>query len=203
MMRFHLLLVVIVAGCKIVFLCHLDSNTANMCYWVCNVCPCSCLLVEVGYKKWSFRELRAPAHIMKQNVAPSILTPFSSKSAKKWDDATQKTKLDEGSKGGLKITNLCYYLSFVSFFTNVEAYIHVFEVKESIFQGFEKIRPFVFPKMLALSQIKLRGCFCCCARNPFKYWCFVTVEWKIDHSEIHSENLSTLHLFVWPWQPHE
>ena len=41
---------------------------------------------------------------MKQNVVLSILTPFSSKSAEKWEGAAQKTELDEGgSEGGLKI----------------------------------------------------------------------------------------------------
>ena len=140
---------------------------------------------------------------MKQNVALSILTPFSSKSAKKWEGAAQKTKLDEGGpRGGLEITILCYYLSFVHFFTNVEAKVHVSEVKESIFQGFEKIQPFVFSKTLVLPQIKPWGRFCGCVRNPFNFLCFVYVEWKIDHSEVHSENLSTLHLSVWPWQPH-
>ena len=106
-------------------------------------------------------------------------------------------------KGGLEITILWYYLSFVHYFTNVEVNVHIFEVKESIFQGFEKIQPFVFPKTLVLPQIRLRGRFCGCTRNPFKFLCFVNVEWKIDHSEVHCENLSTLHLFVWPWQPHE
>ena len=41
---------------------------------------------------------------MKQNVVLSILTPVSSKSAKKWERAAQKSKLDEGGpRGGLKI----------------------------------------------------------------------------------------------------
>ena len=37
---------------------------------------------------------------MKQNVALSILTPFSSKSAKKWEGAAQKTESDEGGPRG-------------------------------------------------------------------------------------------------------
>ena len=49
-------------------------------------------LIDVGYKKVVFQE--APAH-MKQNIALNILTPFSSKSAKKWEGAVQKTELDD------------------------------------------------------------------------------------------------------------
>ena len=104
-----------------------------------------------------------------------------------------------GSKGGLEITILCYYLSFEHFFTNVEANIHIFEVKESIFQGFEKIQPSVFsktPDKSARALLWLQA-------KPFPFLCFVNVEWKIDHSVVHSENLSTLNLFVWQWQPHE
>ena len=103
--------------------------------------------------------------------------------------------------GGPEITILFYYLSFVHFLTNGN--VHVFEVKESIFQGSEKIQPFVFLKTLVLHQIKPRGRFCGCVWSPCNFLCFVNVEWKIDHSGVHSENLSTLHLFVWPWQPHE
>ena len=66
---------------------------------------------------------------MKQNVALSILTPFSSKSAKKWEGAAPKTKLDEG---GLKITIYVNILVFVPFSTSVEADMYVFQVKESI-----------------------------------------------------------------------
>ena len=35
-----------------------------------------------------------------QNDLLSILTPFLLKSAKKWDSAAQKTKLDKGVFGG-------------------------------------------------------------------------------------------------------
>ena len=38
---------------------------------------------------------------MKQKVALGILTPFSSKSAKKWEGAAQKTELDEGGLRGV------------------------------------------------------------------------------------------------------
>ena len=37
---FHLL-VVLVEGYKSVYLCHLDSYTMTMCYWVPSCCPCS------------------------------------------------------------------------------------------------------------------------------------------------------------------
>ena len=67
---------------------------------------------------------------MKQNVALSILTPFSSKSAKKWEGATQKTKLDEGgSKERSENHYLSYYFGFVPFLTSVEADMYVFQVK--------------------------------------------------------------------------
>ena len=75
---------------------------------------------------------------MKQNVALSILTPFSSKSAKKWG-AAQKTELDEG---GL----LCY----VPFFTSV---MYVFQAEESILNGFEKIGHFIFPNWMLFDVI--------------------------------------------------
>ena len=66
-----------------------------------------------GYNKVMFQG--GPTH-MKQDVVLSILTPFSSKSAKRFEGAAQKTELDEGVQGGgLKITILCYYLSFVPF----------------------------------------------------------------------------------------
>ena len=136
---------------------------------------------------------------MKQNVALSILTPLSSKLAKKWEGAAQKTELDDGGpRGSLEITILCYYFTYITFLP-IEANVHVFEVKESVFQGFEKIQSFIFSKTLVFPHIKLRGRFCGCALNPFIFLCFVNVEWKIAHSEVYSENLSTLHLFVWPW----
>ena len=45
---------------------------------------------------------------MKQNVALSILTPFSSKSTKKWEGAAQKNKLDEGGPKG--VWKLLFYV---------------------------------------------------------------------------------------------
>ena len=147
---------------------------------------------------------------MKQNVALSILTPFSSKKKKKKmrrcrpknKNKNKKKQKNKNGGGGLRgVWKLLFYgiiWVLYTFFTNAEANVHIFEVKEFIFQGFEKIKPFVFSKMLVLPQIKLRGRFCGCAQNPFNFLCFVNVEWKIDHSEVHSENLSTLHLFVWP-----
>ena len=82
---------------------------------------------------------------MKQNVALSILTPFSSKSAKKWEGAAQKTKLDEGGPRGSGNYYFMVLFEFCTlFFTNVEANVHIFEVKESIFQGFEKNLTFRF-----------------------------------------------------------
>ena len=140
---------------------------------------------------------------MKQNVALNILTTFSSKSAKKWEGAAQKTEFDAGVQGGSDNYYFMLLVEFCTFFINVEANMYVFEVKESIFQGFEKIWPFIFSKTLILREIKPRGRFCACAQNLFKFWCFVNVERKKNHSEVHSENLSTLHLFVWPWQPFE
>ena len=129
---------------------------------------------------------------MKQNVALSILTPFSTKSAKKWEGAAQKTKLDEGVQGGLEITILCYYLSFVHFFTKVEANVHVLEVKKSIFQGFEKNQPSVFFRIrLFYPILSHEGALVAVRETLSILLCFVSVEWKIGHSKVHSENLST------------
>ena len=81
-----------------------------------------------------------------------------------------------GSKGDLEITILCYYLSFVHFFTNAEAYVHVFEVKESIFQGFEKIQPFNFRKHLFYPRLSREGAFVAARKILSILLCFVNVE---------------------------
>ena len=65
-------------------------------------------------------------------------------------------------KGVLEISILCYNLSFVHFFTNVEANVRVFEVNESILKGFEKIGHFVFmvfPKNVVLCTVGREGAF--------------------------------------------
>ena len=116
---------------------------------------------------------------MKQNAALSILTPFSSKSAKKWEGADQKPEIGWGVSENCY---LCYYFSFVPFFTSVEADMYVFQVKESILKGFEKILYFVFPKNVVLCH-RPRGRFCGCARNRLQFWCFVKAEWNINHTE--------------------
>ena len=67
---------------------------------------------------------------MKQNVALSILTPFSSKSTKKWEGAAQKTELDEGVRGGLKITIYVIFLVLYPFSPVLKLMY--------VFQGFEK-----------------------------------------------------------------
>ena len=72
-------------------------------------------------------------------------------------------------KGVLDISILCYNLSFVHFFTNVEANVYVFEVKESILKGFEKIGHFVFQNNVVLCHSRPRGRFCGCARNRLQF----------------------------------
>ena len=78
------------------------------------------IILEVGYtgvKKGScFKFLRTPSH-MKQNVALSILPPFTSKSAKKNEKVPPKNpKLDEeGRGGGLKLTIYVIILVLYSF----------------------------------------------------------------------------------------
>ena len=144
-----------------------------------------------GVKKGScFKFLRAPSH-MKQNVAPSILTPFSSKSAKKWEGAAQKPEIGWGVRGGSENRYLCYYFSFVPFFTSVEADMYVFQVKESILKGSEKKDISFSPKNVVLCHIRPRGRFCECARNCLQFWCLVRSEWKINPTEGYSENLNT------------
>ena len=144
-----------------------------------------------GVKRGScFIFLRAPSH-MKQNVALSILTPFSSKSAKKWEGAAPKNlNWMRGVQGGSENHYLCYYLSFVPFFTSAKADMYVFQVKESILKGFEKIGHFAFSNVV-LYHIRLRGRFCGCAQHRLQFWCFVNAEWKINHTGGYSENLST------------
>ena len=152
-----------------------------------------------GKKRVMFQFLRAPSH-MKQNVAMSILTPFSSKSAKKMRRCRpKKLKWMRGSEEGSENYYLCYYFRFVPFFTSVEVDMYVFQVKESILQGFERIGHFVFPKNVVLCQIRPRGRFCGCARNLLQFRSFVTAKSKINPTEGYSENLSTLFLFVWSW----
>ena len=101
-----------------------------------------------------------------------------------------------GPRRDLKITILCYYLSFVPFFANVEANMFVFLGQGIHFSRLWKNKTFRFLKTLVLRQIKPRGCFHGCARNLFNFWCFVNVEWKKDQSEVHSETLNTLHILV-------
>ena len=100
---------------------------------------------------------------------------------------TKKPKFDEG---GSENCYLCYYFSFVPFFTSVQADMYVFQVKESILKGFEKIGHFVFPKNVVLCH-RPRGRFCGCARNRLQFWCFVKAEWNINHTEGYSENLNS------------
>ena len=109
-------------------------------------------------------------------------------------------------QGGSEIYHFMLLFEFCSLFLPMlkhNFFIYVFEVKETIFKDFEKTWPFVFSKNLILCQIKRWGRFYGCAQTLWKCWCFVNVEWKINHSQENSENLSTLHLFVWAWQPFE
>ena len=87
-----------------------------------------------GKKGSCFKFPRAPSH-MKQNVALSILTPFSSKSATK----VPPKKLNWMTRG------VCYIMN--PFFTSV--YMYVFQAEESILHGFEKIG-LHFPKKCCL-----------------------------------------------------
>ena len=138
---------------------------------------------------------RVPVH-MKQNVSLSILTPFSSKSAKKIEGATQKTNWMRGPRGVWKL--LFYVIRVLYPFYQCWSKYVCFWGQGIHFLRFWKNTTFCFfSKILVLRQIKPRGRFCGCTRNLFNFWCYV--EWKIDHAEVHSENLSNLHLLVWPW----
>ena len=116
----------------------------------------------------------------------------------------KKTELDEGGPRG--VWKLLFYVIIRVLYTFLpmlkQTYMFL-RSRNPFFKVLKKIQPFVFSKTPVLPQIKLRGRFCGCTRNPFNFLCFVNVEWKIDHSELYSENLSTLNLFIWPWQPHE
>ena len=138
---------------------------------------------------------------MKQNVALSILTPFSSKSAKKWEGAAQKTELDGGGvpRKSLKIT--IYVIILVLYhFSPVLKQICMFSRSRNPFcKVLKKIGRFVFPKNV-LCHIRPRGRFCGCAQNCLQFWCFVNAKWKINPTEGYSENLSIFKfLFVWSW----
>ena len=99
-----------------------------------------------GVRKGSyFKLLWAPSHV-KQNIALSILTPFSSKIGQKNEKGPPKQLNWMRVKGGLEIVIYVIFLSFVPFLTSGVAGIYVFEVKKSIFQGFEKIGPLFFQK---------------------------------------------------------
>ena len=77
----------------------------------------------------------------------SILTPFVLKSAKKWDSAVQKTKLDEGVGGGPKNDNSDQISYFTPYCVDFGTVLYLFVVKEYICESSEKIGPFVFVKM--------------------------------------------------------
>ena len=142
-------------------------------------------------------ELRAPAH-MKQNVVLSILKPFLSISAKKWEGAAQKTEFDEGDQGGPEHYYFTLLFEFCTFFTNIEANMYFLQSRNPFFKVLIKYDLSFFGKLLFNVRLSRKGAFVP-ARITFsiKFWCFVNVEWKIHHSDVHSENLSTLHLFVW------
>ena len=77
---------------------------------------------------------------MMQHDPLSILTPFSLKSAKKWDSAAQKTEFDKGgSVGGLKIKIWVKYLISHHILLIFVADVYLFEVKESSSESFAKI----------------------------------------------------------------
>ena len=132
----------------------------------------------MGYiKRWCFRELRAPAH-MKQNVALNILTPFSSKLAKKWEGAAQKTEFDEGVQGGSENYYFMLLVEFCTFFYQCWSKFVCFWGQGIHFSRFWKKYDLLFFQNSKLRQIKPWGRFCACAQNLFKFWCFVNVEWK-------------------------
>ena len=99
---------------------------------------------------------------MKQDVVMSILTPFSSKSAKNWEGATQKTELDEGVQGG-RSENYYFMLlfEFCTLLTSVEANMYIHFWHQGIqFQGFEKIWHFGFSfKLLFYVRLSRDGTF--------------------------------------------
>ena len=78
----------------------------------------------------------------------SILTLFLLKSAKKWDSAVQKTRLDEGGLWGvLKMTIQTKYLLLHHTVLILVLSCIFFVVKEYICESSEKIGPLVFVKM--------------------------------------------------------
>ena len=77
-----------------------------------------------------------------------ILTPFLLKSAKKWDSAVQKTKLEEGGLWeGPENGNSDQISYFTPYCVDFGDVLYLFMVKESICESSEKIGPSVFVKM--------------------------------------------------------
>ena len=75
--------------------------------------------------------------------------------------------------------------------------------RNPFFKVLKKFNLSFFQKHLFYPRLSREGAFVAVRETLSIFLCFVNVEWKIDHSEVHSENLSTLNLFIWPWQPHE
>ena len=114
---------------------------------------------------------------MKQNVALSILTPFSSKSAKNEKVAAQKTELNEGSKRGLEITIFMLLFKFCTLFLPMLKQIYMFmRSRNPFFKVLNSTFRF-FQKHLFHPRLSHEGAFVAeTVWNPFIFLCFVNVE---------------------------
>ena len=97
---------------------------------------------------------------MKQNVALSILTPFSSKSVKKWEGAAQKTELDEGGPRG--VWKLLFYVIIRVLYTFLpmlkQTYMFL-RSRNPFFKVLKKFNLSFFQKRLFYPRLSREGAF--------------------------------------------
>ena len=133
----------------------------------------------MGYKKKGDVSGSLGLQLVWSRVALSILTPFSSKSAEKWEGTAQTPKLDEGGPRG--VWKLLFYVIIWVLYTFLPMLKQIYMFLRSMnpfFKVLTKIQPFVFSKTLVLPKITLQGHFRGFTRNPFNFLYFVNVEWK-------------------------